>query len=814
MALSVTSDLTVITNGNDGTWGDIGGGGGSAAEPDYFVQGTGCRSRAVSNALRGMSTDIQTNIGGTLDFSSGGTEEDQLFYIWIQDYTPGLTETVANAPGLTIRLGDGTTEENGNIAEWDVIYSDLLTPPGTEFFRIYVLDPRAPPTRTVTGTWNSTAWGAIRWVGARLNIAATAKGQNLAIDRVCYGFGELKVTGTATNETSGFQEIIDETWNTIDDSVAINALSQSRNGIFSVRGSTAFVKGKIIIGDDAGTTATTFTGTDGKIEFEDTLYYDGTRVRSAVGYDQNQNYTGRRSDGSTYYGIKFVGNATGDTNITFGRPVGTDRGRSGGSITGALITPTDIIGDDGSVESMSLYGVTFDSFRSLDFSSNASTDLLRSCNIVRCGTLDSGPVEGRNNSFINGIGGAYTFLESFYNPEATVAEALATADPTTEWTALLNGADLSIPEAGSFYVELLGGTARTNVVLFDDEKVGTAANHYVSCVISFPSGGASQGTLGPVIAGVGGTENYFYMDVDLLNDQVSLIRVNTGTDTTIAGPTSFTMDEDEEYVVLLRRNGTAIEGFISGNSVADGDHTTKISATDSAFSTQYITGIRGDAAAGQTGDAPRLSQFGTGPITDNLGAIIYPAAGSVDFSNIILINCRRGLSFDTTGTYTLNNTALSGNIIDAHNDSGGSVTGSITGNDGTVPVTIENLDSSTSTFTADYEFKIENVRRYSEVRIYEENPTTGDRTEVAGVETLDHPTPIGVSNFINIANTTDGEFFEATYVHGGNWGNVVIVAMGDPIQGATRYQYYKADYELSAANESFQVQQILDRNKI
>ena len=46
-----------------------------------------------------------------------------------------------------------------------------------------------------------------------------------------YGFGNIKVTGTATDATSGFQEMIDTNWNTVNDSVAIGSASTSRNGI-------------------------------------------------------------------------------------------------------------------------------------------------------------------------------------------------------------------------------------------------------------------------------------------------------------------------------------------------------------------------------------------------------------------------------------------------------------------------------------------------------------------------------------------------------------------------------------------------------
>lgn len=129
--------------------------------------------------------------------------------------------------------------------------------------------------------------------------------------------------------------------------------------------------------------------------------------------------------------------------------------------------------------------------------------------------------------------------------------------------------------------------------------------------------------------------------------------------------------------------------------------------------------------------------------------------------------------------------------------------------------TYRNTGPGTVVIAVSYDFVVRNIRRYSELRIFrEENDASKSWTEVAGVETLDHPTSTSVNNLVGIANTADGTFFRATYQHDGTWGNTVIVVMGDPTLGSTRWQYYKADYELAAENESFQVQQIVDRNKI
>jgi hypothetical protein len=622
-----------------------------------------------------------------LDFTT--THADKLIYFWIATFAPGLIDNLATAPGLRIRVETNATQDT-DWYEWDIMYSDLIPSEGNEFFKVYVLDPRAPPTRT-KGTPSLTT---LRWFGAMMDTNATAKGQNLAIDRISYGFGELIATGTATDAASGLQEMIDWEWGD----------SDNRWGILSVDPETgkAKCKGKLVIGDGAGALGTTFTAQDTSITWAGNLYYDGTRVRPTVGYDSSNNWTGLKSDGTAYYGVDLRGNGTLDTDVTFGAAVGSDQGRSGPTLEGSTQIPTVFTGDDAAVEDVAIYATTFADYRAIDLSANAATDIMNACTFKSCGTIDIGPVVGRNNVVISSIGGAYTFLERFLNPAAIAAEQLSTADPITEWTDSLNGTDWSVPGAVTGYVELLGGTTRTNLTVLDDDKMGSD-DHYVDCIVRFPAAGAGQGTLGPVIACHLTVDDYFWVEVDLASDTIELFRVNTGTATSIDGPDTFTMDEDEDYQILLRRSGTTIEAFASGTSVADGLHTTKLSATDSAHTgtAQRLVGLRGDALAGQTGatgERPRVRLFGAGPITDNLGAIITPATGDWDFEDASFIQCSRALSWDTAGTFSLNSITLSGSLVDAHNDSGGLVTGNV--DSGTLAASIENLGASTSSFVA------------------------------------------------------------------------------------------------------------------
>lgn len=752
MALTITTDLTVITNGNDGTWTDIGGGAGSGSEPDYYIQGTGCRSRAVSgsSASRGMTIDI--GAGNELDFSIGGANEDELIYFWIQDYTPGLTDSTISAPGLTIRIAEGTAN-NSNYAEWDLFYSNLHPPPGTEFFRVYVLDPRAPPTRT-SGTWD---YNTCRFFGAYLETNAAAKGNNLGIDRICHGRGEIYITGTSEDETSGFEEMIEDSWDTEDDSVAIGSNSVSRNGILEVKGNTVFIKGMMVIGDDVGTLSTDFKAQDTKFEWQETFYAETTaNWKTTVGYDDNQKFTGRDSNGNPYYGMKFVGNATGTTDVVLGAAVGTDQGRSGPSFQGTVKTPTEFVAADANVDSVEIYGTIFDTFRSIDLSGLSSTDLFYSNSVKRCGSMDNGPTKIRNVNFISGKGGANTFFEDFWRWRIGFQVDLVDCHPTCSWEAVttedtgLESNDTEIDD-----IRYGGSSNNTNVIVVDSDKVGSD-DHYAEFILNHVTSDIRLATSGPVIACHATNEDYFYFEVDVDGDHVELFRVDSGVDTSIAGASTagdFTMDVGEDYLVMLRRNGTTIEAFISGNSVADGQHTLKLSATDSDNTgvNQRRVGIRVDDSTSFVGadeDRPKITNFGAGPITDNLGQCILPTTANNDMESVNLIECARGLTYNNTGTYSHASVNLLTNLVDAHNDSGGAVTGNFTS--ASAAENVENLGASTSTFTANVGVTFANLKDNTEVRIY----TAGTSTELAGIENATAGSPDARTFLATIAAST------------------------------------------------------------
>src|SRR3972149_2582754 len=641
MALTITTDLTNITDCETDyaspPWYSIGAQTPSR-EPDFFAQGANSFSRAVSGAVtKGMVFDL--GAGAALGFSSEGDQSNKLIYIWTRSNLPSLMATLANG-GLIVRIGSGPPPST-DYKDFYVGGNDFLQVSATTGWIMAVIDPRAPASAT-GGTPNLAA---LRYFGGAMTTTTTAKGQNFGIDRISYGRGELRARGTPDSVGGGIREMLNWDWGAV----------ANRDGVLTARAGVVYC---------------------------------------------NWN-DGRDSNGVPYYGIEFVGNATtpgGDTKVQFGQKVGTGdtaSGRNGPVFIGSYQIPTIVDADDGNVEDVKIYGTTFSNFRDLDFSGNsASTDEFIGNTLLGCGTLQAGPVELRQDTFIDGIGGSYRFMERFLNVDAAAAEVLATADPIVDWVNVVNGTFLSIPNRTAGYVELLdpGGSDQRQVVMVTNDVVGND-DHYAEAIVRWPRGGANQGGRGVIIRkdATAATENYYYLKADLLNSQVTLIRCDAGTDTAIAVPTSVTFLEDTDYLLSLRGDGTTIEGFVSGNSAV-----TKVSATgQSSYQTNRRVGIRGDAEADQTGDAPGLSRFGAGPETLSLGSVRLPATANDDMLNCSFINNARAVSVHDAETFDFSGHAFSGNIVGLRNRSGGTVTINVSGGDSPTPVENEGAGSTT-----------------------------------------------------------------------------------------------------------------------
>lgn len=671
MALTVTTDLTVITTAETATgWTTYGAGGSGALalEPDFFAQGSNCISRGVSGAAtnKGMCFDI--GAGNVLNFTT--THAGKLIYIWMRCNTPTLADTRENG-GIRIVIGSGTTAPADAAGVWSAWYVDGSNTIATEQgWKCYVIDPTLTPSTTF-GVGLDLA--ALRWFGGVMRSTATAKGQNFGIDQISYGFGELRCRGTNTTTGAGFAEM-----NAADYGTATN-----RYGILTEREGIFYVNGKLILGDGISTNSTDFTS------FNESVVWERRTYNSAVGNRSCYNdFIGATA--TNYHGLDIRGNNTGNTNVTFGVKVGTGdtaSGRSGPIFIGDR-TPVSFNFDDGYVENVLIYGSTFKQIRNgINMGANASSDEFIGNVITGCGSFQAGPAVVRNCNFIENLGGNNRIFEDFilFSTGTSILK---------RWLVVLNGSNLSF--AGGGYVSLLdpGASDRREVYRVDPAPALTSGDHYAEAIINWPSDGANQGSIGVFIrqSSTLTTENYYYLKCDLLNSQITLIRCDAGTDTAIAGPTTFVFAEDTDYLVHLNGRSTVIEGFING---------TKISATgQSSYTSNVHVGIRGDAEADQTGSGPRLSKFGAGLLSDKLGAIVLSSSND-NFGYSNFINNMRATDLLTTGTYSSVNNNFVGNLVDIRDDSSGATTVNVTGTGGAPLLTkTEEVDDAVTTISA------------------------------------------------------------------------------------------------------------------
>lgn len=738
MALTVTTDLTDISTAESVTnWGFFGSGADSTAiEPDFFAQGSNCISVNASGVtVEGLVYDNTTG----LNFST--THAGKLVYIWVRASAFSLLETRANG-GLRIILGSGTTRPQAAAGAWSAWYVDGSdTFAGTDGFKCYVIDPRKTPSLT-QGTLDLTA---IRWFGAAERQTGTLKGQNFGVDAVRYGFGELRARGANTTTGAGFKEMSNADFGT----------TANRYGIMIEKEGIFYVTGRLVIGDSVSTNSTDFTSENETLVWTTPTYYDSTREAFCM--------NDARDDGTPYFGVTLVGNGTGNTNVQFGQKVGSGdstKGRSGPLFIGSRI-PTGFDGDDGAVENVYIYGTTFNKFRAgIDLGSNATSDEFDGNNVIGCGSLQAGPVELRNCIFVDNLGGAYKIFEDFINARATGAEALTVADPRCDWIVVLNGSNLSVPSASAGYVELLdpGASDRREVVQISGDVVGSD-DHYTEAIIRWPVAGASQGALGITIRGtIATTENYWYLKADITNSLLSLIRCDGGTDTTVSS-SAVTFLEDTDYLLHLYGSGTTIEGFSSGNSV-----TTKLSTTSSTYQTNRRVGIRGDAEADQTGDAPRLSRFGAGPITNILGAVRMPAAALQDVKYCSFINNARATSITDTATHSYTGHSFSGNMTSLRNQSGGSVTINVASGDSPSPVENEAAGSTTINNAVTLTIAVKNSAgtaiQNAQVAIYkisDDSQLMNEDTDASGIATESFNFLSNTDIYIRVRKSSTGD---------------------------------------------------------
>jgi len=330
------ADAESITN-----WGltqqDSGGGGWGAPtlNADKVVQGSNAISYNASNSNNQfwyLWFDATTSRGSSLDFSSGGANEGEVVYVWVQPQFPiQSTGNYNGEAGLGLMLGTNGTSST-NTAYW-TFYGFENLPGG--FVRLAV-DPRKIPS--ASGASFSIA--DVDYVGVCMSISSTRNGvAAVYMDAIDVGSG-LLYTGSGVGD--GFQELVDYDQNTLNNRYGICEPLESTETVLGLRGS-------VFIG--SGTATTDFVSNSKVVTFDSPKYFDN-----------NGNYV--NAVDSSFYKIRIQDGTSGSTNVRMGTQVSEGdglTGRDGVTLLANSEYNYEFIVDSG-VDSVNLYGCTIKNF--------------------------------------------------------------------------------------------------------------------------------------------------------------------------------------------------------------------------------------------------------------------------------------------------------------------------------------------------------------------------------------------------------------------------------------------------------------------
>jgi len=510
------------------------GGGPSAALADSAIEGSGAVTCVVNKQFVALYFDI--GAGNELDFSGGGSEENEFVHIWGQFLAPGGLATIAS-DGFGIFL-ESSTPGTGQYHCW--------TFGGSDTYDGSPIRMRLDPTKTASksaGTAINTA--AIRYFGVFADVGGnTLRFDNLILDAIDVGTG-LIVTGTSTTDDLKADLLADEATNKYGIFLPLNESETSIE-----------LGGTITLGDNVGTVATTITDVDASIFAAEPLYYTTASVASLP---------------LTAFQILCVGNATGDTSITLGKIVGTDGGRNGWSITGNTTYDVAIDWDDGNVNTNKWYGCSFINLTgTLSWGTNTAHHLY-SGNFSGCEQFD--PVGGiviRNTLF---VGTANTDGALLWNANIDIENCSFIANTVGEgiehdtWNGIESGTATATDGTGVTLTDsaatFTGGNVSVNDIVYNETTGGygtvtsiTDATH-LDC-----SGGLSTG-------------GWTSTDVYSISTPISYTNLTFSGNTVDVNNTS-----SPNNVLAISKAGTSDPTTENGFTVIQGSVTVKVTVKD------------------------------------------------------------------------------------------------------------------------------------------------------------------------------------------------------------------------------------------
>ena len=231
-----------------GTWAEDGGGG-ISYNTDQYLTGAG----SIGHVYAAKSGFGYYTTPTTYNFGSGGNEEGQLIYIWINISSSAAFDTLANN-GFSFVVGTDTS----NYRTYKLVGNDANNGWSTGW-KLFTFDPTVPGSIADTGTFDISA---ITMMGLWMDTIVSVRADTIFIDRIAIAKG-LRVTGTGTMD-----EIV---------TYCAKDLPSRAWGVFQYKGRFFYSAGSLTVGDNVNATVDSYlSSTASVIGYEVSEFYHDT----------------------------------------------------------------------------------------------------------------------------------------------------------------------------------------------------------------------------------------------------------------------------------------------------------------------------------------------------------------------------------------------------------------------------------------------------------------------------------------------------------------------------------------------------------
>lgn len=295
---------------------------------------------------------------GSYDFTPGGANEGDHVYIWMSYLSMfNLEDVLTTGGGLYLIVGSSTSDYKAFC-----VADSNTSEKYNGGWKLWVIDPSKDATWEV-GTPNMAA---VTFFGVGVFTNAMFRADNLFIDAIKVGSG-IRAYGTGTVDSS-FQDILDDDMGT----------EANRWGILQEQDGIIYSYGRIEIGDNIGSSDTTFSDSGRIIQWVSQEYYDNTGTWVPL-------------TGDNLFSFNVVDSGLNYTSFTDGVIVGSDGGRSGSTIVGSELVDTAIylgVDSTSSATDINLYGTAFKNCRGGITMIDDPDHVFYGGSVIGCGQFD------------------------------------------------------------------------------------------------------------------------------------------------------------------------------------------------------------------------------------------------------------------------------------------------------------------------------------------------------------------------------------------------------------------------------------------